>query len=432
MSKSPRPPEKKTPKGKGTSRTKKPRVLIPLALVVLAAVLVAAYGAYNGTGNFSFSGDFAASDMLLPPEPPETPAMTFETASPIEVFADTQIELEYDDTSGTLTAQLLLDDGSPLEGQILSFIADGQTIASIETDVSGEITIFFQTDNATHELAASFGGNKSEYLNPSEATLTIGAFAVPENITTNVTINATPSVGWATYDPQTDTITIVGDGVMCTQGNPCNLSEIHAADSAAGWGQVEGIYNYFIVNANIIIGDGTNETHFTSTFEQIYTTKPWSIRANAAAVFGKIDESEIVYGGIVFETNVSADEQLENEASMFAESGSRLEFYDSVYKVYSAASNNIYTAENSRLIAVRFDIQNIYQKLREEKTKHEQAPFRDSKLFRSTASPVSQSNPSTTFFIQKSAVISDYLAREQIALVCRVDGQCEEIGVANQ
>jgi hypothetical protein len=124
--------------------------------------------------------------MLIQNESQEPPGMTVEAVSPIEVFADTQMGLVYDNFSGMLTASLLLDDGSPLAEQSVEFFADDVSLGTAPTDSSGVASIVYVLPAETGEkiLKAVFAGGY-DYLNPSSAEIQIQVQvnASPENQT---------------------------------------------------------------------------------------------------------------------------------------------------------------------------------------------------------------------------------------------------------
>ncbi|MCK4335290.1 MAG: hypothetical protein KAW40_01035, partial [Candidatus Aenigmarchaeota archaeon] len=56
----------------------------------------------------------------------------------------------------------------------------------------------------------------------------------------------TPSLKTISYDPVTDTITIVGNGTHCTASNPCTLADIYNADQENGWNQIKQYVSYYL------------------------------------------------------------------------------------------------------------------------------------------------------------------------------------------
>lgn len=157
-------------------------LILSLALIALTAGSVVAYGAYNGTGSMSFTGDFAAD--IIQNDTQEPPGMAVEAASPIEVFADTRIELAYDNVSETLIAYLFLDDGTPLANQDVEFFTDGVSLGTAPTDSSGMASMEYVLPAGTDggkTMKADFAGY--DYLNPSSAEIQIHVSISPQNQT---------------------------------------------------------------------------------------------------------------------------------------------------------------------------------------------------------------------------------------------------------
>jgi len=122
----------------------------------------------------------------------------------VEVFANTSIDLKTD--NGLISAKLSLDNGSFVPNQEIEFYVDGNFVGSNFTDDFGVSTFSFNITNAS-KVKAIFKGSEKDYLNPSEAEITIErkeeittttsvtTTTLPsENISENITIEAFSSV----------------------------------------------------------------------------------------------------------------------------------------------------------------------------------------------------------------------------------------------
>ncbi|MFZ8830194.1 MAG: hypothetical protein ACO2OO_01970, partial [Candidatus Aenigmatarchaeota archaeon] len=107
----------------------------------------------------------------------------------VEVFANTSIDLKVE--NGLIAAKLLLDNGSFVPNQEIEFYVDGNFVGSNFTDYFGVSTFSFNLIN-TSKVKAVFKGSEKDYLNPSEAEITIER-KEETTITTSVTTTTIPS-----------------------------------------------------------------------------------------------------------------------------------------------------------------------------------------------------------------------------------------------
>ncbi|MCC5994563.1 MAG: hypothetical protein LM587_03170, partial [Candidatus Aenigmarchaeota archaeon] len=103
----------------------------------------------------------------------------------VEVFANTSIDLKVE--NGLIAAKLSLDNGSFVPNQKIEFYVDGNFAGSNFTDDFGVSTFSFNLTNAS-KLKAIFKGSEKDYLNPSEAEITIER---KEEITTTTSVTTT-------------------------------------------------------------------------------------------------------------------------------------------------------------------------------------------------------------------------------------------------
>ncbi|MCK4497055.1 MAG: hypothetical protein KAU24_02605, partial [Candidatus Aenigmarchaeota archaeon] len=165
---------------------------------------------------------------------------------------------------------------------------------------------------------------------------------------------------YITYDPETDTITIVGNGTYCSESNPCSLEDIYRADQQNGWNRIIKIDHYYSFNPRIVFGDGTNETWVTSELEQMTIKKPWIIKNNATLKFGELIGGIPFRGGLL-QTNISRSYELDNNTALLVEPGGNLILYDTTYKVFATtAENNIRIEEGARTVLEKLGIQRAY------------------------------------------------------------------------
>jgi hypothetical protein len=88
----------------------------------------------------------------------------------VEVFANTSMDLKVENS--LIVARLLLDNGSFVSNQEIEFYVDGNFVSSNFTDDFGVSTYSFNLINSS-KVKAIFKGSEKEYLNPSEAEITI-------------------------------------------------------------------------------------------------------------------------------------------------------------------------------------------------------------------------------------------------------------------
>lgn len=147
---------------------------INLLISVISFTLLSTAVVIQTIGNASnISGDAILNYTL-------EPTNTIEKTEIIEVWANTHIELSYNDS--LINAKLLMDDGSILSNHTINFYADEILIGANSTDESGNSVFAIQAENITHTIKSEFLGN-NEYLNPSEAELDITGETAEENIT---------------------------------------------------------------------------------------------------------------------------------------------------------------------------------------------------------------------------------------------------------
>ncbi len=314
-------------------------ILISLALIAIAVCFVTAYGVYSGTLDISFTGAFL-SDGTLDVTPDDATGSIY-AVSTIEVWAKTYIDIEH--SGDTVIARLYLDDGTPIAGQILKLYADGELLASEVTDSDGDVIVSFEADNTTHDISASFGGIPEEYIHPSSSSImTEPVLAQEANVTANETYE------WISYNSETDTITIIGDGTHCTSYNPCTFTDVYEHDRANGWGRVENYNNYFIVQSAIKVGNGINKTFVISERQQFLFEKPLEILP-----FGSFD-----FMTCWIQANVSVEDLLKKESAFYVHPGGFLGLVKTSYKVLQPfSSNNILALDGSNISIERFTMQ---------------------------------------------------------------------------
>lgn len=352
------------------------QLLIPLIIILTSALVFATNTYINATNNSTPTGEFLVAQQAK------------ETSFSIEVWANTTLMLESQE--GTIRTILTLDNGTLLENQQINLFLNDSLLYSGTTNAEGTVEIPF---NESGKIRSFFSGNSSLFLNPSEAEI-------------EIVVEKEGIKNWISYDPESDTIRVVGDDEHCTFSKPCTLTDIKNADQENGWNKIQNLDNYYQFNSRLKIGDGKNKTWVLSSLEHIYILEPWEVSTNANLQLG-ISDKDGVQGGSFFETNVSEKEQLEKESAIKVDEGGSLSFYDSVYKVYGSANNNIYLDENAIFNAKRFDIENVYR-YPSEKT--------DS---------ASSKNPKTSIYLPKNAVLVDFIERDNIAVVCANKNDCK-------
>ena len=122
-----------------------------MLFVVLASAIVIAT-------NSTLSGRFIGVSNVV------------EESIKVEVFANTSMDLKVENS--LIVARLLLDNVSFVSNQEIEFYVDGNFVGSNFTDDFGVSTYSFNLTNAS-KVKAIFKGSEKEYLNPSEAEITI-------------------------------------------------------------------------------------------------------------------------------------------------------------------------------------------------------------------------------------------------------------------
>jgi hypothetical protein len=319
---------------KSSAKSGQSQLLIPLLMIITSAIVFATNVTINLT-NQTITGAMIG-----------IPAVSQEFAFPIEIWANTSIDLRIE--NNLVRAALLMDNGSSVSRQRLDFFLNDTMLFSDLTDKDGLIS-FALPFNGTIKVV--FKG--SDYLNPSENKIGNGIIENETNVS---------KYEWISYDDQTDIIRIAGDGSHCTEDSPCSLTEIYEAMVERGISNIEKYRTFFIFNSGLQIGNGINETWLVSTSEHISIKKPWEVMPNANLRFGILEDGEYARNGVFFETNVSEEDQLENGTALKVDENASLYFYQSSYKIFSDAENNINQDKNSNFHAVRFDVQRVQSK----------------------------------------------------------------------
>ncbi len=406
-------------------------VLIGAIFLLLVSGVVIAQNATNIT---NLTGDFLANlsgGEFENITQPSSQTITIEAAGTIEIRANTAIELPlertvfYDNETLDLPVTLFLDNGDTLPDAETEFYLDGNLIGSKLTDTSGHATLNIHlTDlSGIHTLSVAFNGRG--FLNPSQEQAGI------EVIPSGDEVYQTPS--GISYDPETDTITIVGNNERCTTENPCTLSDIYDTDKENNWSRIENYGSFFIVHSGLMIGDGLNETWFVSSFEHINILKPWEVMPLAGLQFGLFTDEQggYGYGGPMIDVNVSEQDQLDHSSAIKVNAGGRLAMYETKYKVFSTSENNIYLHDDSVFDGWRFDIQRISNE--QPQTPEVQATrgvgtemlSRGQLQTLDVQAPV----PTTTLRLPENAVVMHALEREDVAYECADASLCQKLEV---
>jgi hypothetical protein len=141
------------------------QLLIPLLIVITSAVVFAAnttISMINATMNDS---NFSLTGVLV-----GIPNQTQTASFPIEVWADTFIEVVLEKKS--IKASLILDNKTPVSGEILDFYVNGNLVDSIVTNELGFAVLDFKSEIS--DLKVMFKGSSSLFLNPSEFEMETG------------------------------------------------------------------------------------------------------------------------------------------------------------------------------------------------------------------------------------------------------------------
>ncbi|MCK4335777.1 MAG: hypothetical protein KAW40_03570, partial [Candidatus Aenigmarchaeota archaeon] len=166
-----------------------------------------------------------------------------------------------------------------------------------------------------------------------------------------------PSLKTISYDPVTDTITVIGNGTHCTASNPCTLTDIYNADQENGWNQIKQYVSYYLFNASVVIGDGKNETWVIAENEYIDIWKPWTIKKNAGFRMGKLVDGVPLSGGWIL-SKVEVDYENKERSAFYVESGAALEMYNSYYKVFSKkGENNLFIEDGANFQSEFFGVE---------------------------------------------------------------------------
>jgi len=373
-------------------------ILVFFLFILLASGAVMAYNATNATNGTDFltgyfmNGSINESPCIFTNQTfgiTEPMIKRVESSKSIEVWAKTSLSIEALDNNGSylIHASLMLDNGSLLGGYEIEFYRDNVLIGPGLTDSLGQAEISMEAAPGRHDIRAEYSGDMGRFYMFSS-----GRTELVSNVSSGLPDE------WVSYDPESNTITITGDGIHCTSLMPCTLTDIYNADQQEGWNRIENIYNYFFFSVALRIGDGSNETVLRSVLEHVYITMPWEVMSSGTLQLGEIDESKQTSGGTLFETNVPAENQLEGGSALRVNSGGTLRFYGSSYKVYNDAENNIALEEGSSFLSNRFDMQRV-----------------DSEAGK------------TTLFVPKDSRVENFVQREYVSLECADRETCDEI-----
>jgi hypothetical protein len=420
-----------------------------LIAILFLGLVSGAVIAQNATNITNFTGDFLANISISDASHQQIPlsggesgnvtrvpsaaqTITVEATDTIEIWANTAIELPlertafYDNETLELEITLFLDNGDVIPDAEIEFYLDGNLIGSNSTDLYGQANLNLPLGglSGSHALSVVFNGR--DFMNPSEEQADIevipaGAEEVYE------------AQGEISYDPETDTITMVGNGERCTAEAPCTLSDIYDTDRENNWSRIENYGTFFIVRSGIRIGDGLNETWFVSSFEHIKILRPWEVMPLASLQFGLFSDEQggYGYGGPMIDANVPEQDQLEHSSAIKVNAGGRLAMYETKYKVFSAAENNIYLHDDSSFEGWRFDIERVSKE--QPQTPDVQATRGLGIEMLSKEQPqtldVQAPVPTTTLRLPKNAVVMHALEREGIIYECADASLCQAMEV---
>jgi len=137
------------------------------------------------------------------------------------------------------------------------------------------------------------------------------------------------------------------------------------------------------------------------------------------------------YGGSMIDVNVSEEDQLEHDSAIRVNAGGSLAMYETKYKVFGTAENNIYLHDDSVFRGWRFDIERITEK-QPQAPQNVQQPrvFGAEMAMQSQASQEVQSPASPTKLrLPRNAVLSHVLKRVDIIYECADASFCESLEV---
>jgi hypothetical protein len=214
-------------------------ILIFLIFMIIASGAVMAYNSTNVSNGTDFiTGHILNSSINETAGIAEPVMLVVESSKLIEIWAKTSLSLEALDNNGSyiISASLNLDDGSPLGGYEIKFYRDDVLIGQRITDSLGLAEITIEAAPGKHEITVEYAGDSGRFYLPSSGEM---------EIVSNESLS--PSIKWISYDPESDTITITGDGVHCTPLMPCTLTDIYNADHQGGWNRIENLYNYSLL-----------------------------------------------------------------------------------------------------------------------------------------------------------------------------------------
>jgi hypothetical protein len=150
-----------------------------------------------------------------------------------------------------------------------------------------------------------------------------------------------------TYDPASDTIFVVGNGVDCIEENPCSMGNIFNEDIINSWNRTRKETNYFVVYSHVVIGDGYSDTVFHSQLEFIDIRKSWVINDRASFQMGSYSGNASGMGGWIL-SKVKEEHEGEQNTAFLAREGSTVKFLNSNFKVFEKlASNNLVIEDGS-------------------------------------------------------------------------------------
>jgi hypothetical protein len=392
-------------------------LLVSVLLIILASSVAVAYNATNPIDGAGFLTGHILNDSLN--LTPETLTKSVESSAIVQVWARTSLSVGAEKLADSLLlkATLSLDNGSLVGGQEVDFYLDDAFLGSNSTDPSGMALLHLYNATGRHAAGAHFNGSDSLRYDSSYGSADIDAGPM----------NVTPAApGWASYDPETGIITLAGDGTHCTQESPCTLSDIYQASQENGWNSVENYGTFFILHSGLRIGDGLNETHLASSFEQVRMLKPWEVMPLASLQFGLFSEEQggYGYGGSMVDVDIPEQDQLEHNSAIKVDEGGSLGMYETKYKVYGPAENSIYMDDGSSFDGWRFDIQRVYK----------DAPGAASGMQTGASNGASQASaglpqvgPSTTLRLPRNATAMHGLKTDDVTYECADASFCQSL-----
>lgn len=344
--------DKKSERRQRKSTLGQSEILIALLFMILVSGAVIAQNATNMT---NLTGDFIdIADFENITNQTRELTKTIEASKIIHVYAGSELSLHanntrpYQNETIVLNAYLTLDNGSVLSDKWILFYLDKILMGSSITNTRGHSSLVIDLSDeipGKRNISAEFSGEG--LINPSYDEIGIEILPIGNK-----------TAGGIIYDPVTDTIMLVSDGLVCSAISPCGPAEIYEADQLGGWEQVQKISDsYYVFDAALVIGDGITDTWFAYEWGEVWINKPWIILSNSHVRFG---HNELPFGCFI-DSNVAEGDLLEKGSSIYVQNGAYFEVYNSNFKVFhETAANNIYFEPGSQLESVRFSMQNVH------------------------------------------------------------------------